>query len=742
MSYRRSGLWIAYQMFDKTLVVEFFKGDYIDNTHWQQDIYWFPYNTAEYQPHSVDLRALAQDVFDYIEVQINNATELNPEDLSKNINNQIELANRNYSPTDFSGLGSVILRKNIVEGKNVLTQDMINEPNTIYHIQYDYILNHQEIIVPDNSILLFAGGSISDGNLVGTNTMIVSPMYTIFPSSITFSGTFNAEYAYFEWFEYLDNCIKFAQVAKCNIKLLEKTYDINYSVLNIGEVSIVGSGKYKSTLKAELRCLGNQVFRDFTIDGRISLGAASVSNIEMSDMIFNGNGKKLSGFEFFDNQASYIYFNNCEFTNCDYGINVANKGDAYETHHIYVNNCYFHDNERMNFQMIQRHYTLDNIKYGYHHIYLRNSTFIGRADPDYDQHINVSFDGGAILNSSENAMKDSLPGHIFIDGCHFENGYYVFENAGVSNMTIRNSTFVRNNLPTKKDRLISFSAFIKRDANIWKNGKLLFIGNHVSSDNVTSEWGNDNYFPAVETTVTSNTFIKQTVTTGSGGDIKMSDNSFFDSVILCGSNDHLLEHLVIINNLFRYSDGFTESSNIISNIYGILNEDSTYVVTGNVVYSPVKLMRLFSGIQYLFNNGLFNRFTINDNINAITGAYISSMTNLTVNNEFTIDRNTEVRYYFSNINSLDIIYNTITDVVGSIGIDICSIEDISHIIIKQSTFQNLQDSSIIVNNQIGSIKATIDRDNNKIVINGFTGERNCFITIKTRNFSQLKFKPY
>lgn len=71
----------------------------------------------------------------------------------------LKLADRSYAPEKFSGKGYKILRKNMVDGNNILTQDMINEPNTIYEIRYDFDLNNQTINIPDGCILKFKGGS-------------------------------------------------------------------------------------------------------------------------------------------------------------------------------------------------------------------------------------------------------------------------------------------------------------------------------------------------------------------------------------------------------------------------------------------------------------------------------------------------------------------------------------------------------------------------------------------------------
>lgn len=51
--------------------------------------------------------------------------------------------------------------------KNILTQEMFNNPNTIYHIQYDYDLNGKSITIPEGCTLEFEGGSLRNGTLAG-----------------------------------------------------------------------------------------------------------------------------------------------------------------------------------------------------------------------------------------------------------------------------------------------------------------------------------------------------------------------------------------------------------------------------------------------------------------------------------------------------------------------------------------------------------------------------------------------
>lgn len=111
----------------------------------------------------------------------------------------LKFADRQYNKANFSGKGYKILRKNDVYEKNVLTQDMVNEANTVYEIRYDFDLNGAEITLPDNCILKFEGGSLSNGTLIGKNTGVVAPIEHIF-SELTIEGDFSIENVYSEWF--------------------------------------------------------------------------------------------------------------------------------------------------------------------------------------------------------------------------------------------------------------------------------------------------------------------------------------------------------------------------------------------------------------------------------------------------------------------------------------------------------------------------------------------------------------
>ena len=95
---------------------------------------------------------------------------------------------------------TIILKKNLVNGVNTLTQEMMSNQNIKYVIKYDYVLG-EDVTVPANCILEFDGGSISGEHiLTGNNTGIQAGLIKIFNTNVTLVGTWNIAEAYPEWF--------------------------------------------------------------------------------------------------------------------------------------------------------------------------------------------------------------------------------------------------------------------------------------------------------------------------------------------------------------------------------------------------------------------------------------------------------------------------------------------------------------------------------------------------------------
>ena len=142
---------------------------------------------------------LARELKEEGRFQINGNVTNNPDEEDITVEeNKLKFKDKVYNAGEFSGLGRVYLRKNIVNGKNVLTQEMINKSNTIYIIQYDYDLDNEEINIPENCTLDFQGGSLKNGIIVLNNTLISANLYQIF-YNITTKGYSPSE-CQVEWF--------------------------------------------------------------------------------------------------------------------------------------------------------------------------------------------------------------------------------------------------------------------------------------------------------------------------------------------------------------------------------------------------------------------------------------------------------------------------------------------------------------------------------------------------------------
>ena len=133
------------------------------------------------------------DLYNYTNYIVKSITP-DEEDLTvskpdKNGNAIVSLKDRVYDESNFSGKGYKILRKNIqtIDGvrKNILTQNMINKPNTIYEIRYDFELNGETITIADNCVLYFTSGKIYNGNIIMNNAIV----YTLCKESLLKENT-------------------------------------------------------------------------------------------------------------------------------------------------------------------------------------------------------------------------------------------------------------------------------------------------------------------------------------------------------------------------------------------------------------------------------------------------------------------------------------------------------------------------------------------------------------------------
>lgn len=190
--------------------------------------------------------------------------------------NVLKFANKSYDVLTFSGIGRVFLRKNIVNGNNVLTQEMINLPNTRYIIQYDYDLNNQTITMQDGCVLDFQGGSLQNGEIVGVNTCIDSSINRIF-YNITLNGSYNIPEIFPQWFgangdgvtddtDAITNAIN----TGIRVRLFKGKYKIS-SPLIIKDGGLFGSSPKSTFILPNFSGNAIQISKDYVTDNRSSV---------------------------------------------------------------------------------------------------------------------------------------------------------------------------------------------------------------------------------------------------------------------------------------------------------------------------------------------------------------------------------------------------------------------------------------------------------------------------------------
>lgn len=253
------------------------------------------------------------------DVNIENSPDY--EDLTEAGNGTIKFADKEYSKSSFSGLGRIYLRKNVVNGVNILSQDMMLKENTRYIIQYDYDLKNEEVEVPVGCVLVFDGGSLSNGSIRFNGTLLLGAINI--DSTCNPVGSIRNRSLNVDWFGAKnDGQTDNAEVFRNVINLAYNS--TNYEKDDYGKVAPIikfGYGKYvvNSTLIDENSDLKYGVFK-FQGEGLVS----SVIHYKGDDDTYLFYNKSIFAYTSFEglrfvgtdrNNFMYLY--------SDYSTNIA-----------------------------------------------------------------------------------------------------------------------------------------------------------------------------------------------------------------------------------------------------------------------------------------------------------------------------------------------------------------------------------------------------------------------------------
>lgn len=372
------------------------------------------------------------------------------------------------------------------EPRNILTSTMMNHPNTIYEIRYDFDLNSEEITIPEGCVLDFQGGSFRNGRIVGNNTAIQTSLTKIFDLDIELSGNWNVPYAYPEWFGAKGdgitndtNSIK-KTIAYFNKIQLKRHYIISEKIVLHSGSFINGHGK--AVIESDNSVLISKIFgtnreencNSVTIKGISFVGHCSTSTDDESGLVAI---ELLKTTDILIDTCSFTGFNkNIELTECsNYVITDNIIYDAAKTHPNNINgygvlleSCPFGviKNNKMN--SIQRHCIYVN---GGHDIVIKNNYL--EIESDYTS----GYEGVIKVISRNIVISDNhMIGGVY--GVGFDRGFgniytklyniniynNIIENGHVSGSLVSSSITFNisspNNLVEYKDIKISNNIFI------------------------------------------------------------------------------------------------------------------------------------------------------------------------------------------------------------------------------------------------------------------------------------------
>ena len=337
---------------------------------------------------------------------------------------------------------TVVLKPN----DNIIS--VLKSSNKRYIIGYDYDLKGKEISIGNNSILVFEGGSFSNGKLKGNQTIIEAGLEVIF-SNIENTGTFQCLAVYPQWFG-----AKADGKHECS-EALQQAIDFainNYVVGNPWDIQQVEGNCLKVEMSAGSYILKKPIYmRDYThlegqgrgitkiVNGGVNDGRAliylgnndngvrtKVNNAKISNLSINGNDKRCIGIY---SLAQFSFIENVFVTKCrNYGIY------SYESWCTYIKNCHFIYNA-IDSEGYTLYLTGRSSGWGANAVTISECEFMGQEIYDDIKDNDRIFKGNCIFSENGNGIRiinstfqqlntcitlNSSGAGIAVENCYFE----------------------------------------------------------------------------------------------------------------------------------------------------------------------------------------------------------------------------------------------------------------------------------------------------------------------------------
>lgn len=586
MFLRRSGLFITYNNGTK-YITEFFSAgtDQINTENWVKDSNWTPipdedYISAGVKPGvgTIGYEQLSDNLKQLFREKVSVTNFPDDEDIAS-VDNMLKFKDREVNAANFQSKGYVILRKNLrlVNGvvKNILTQNMINQPNTIYEIRYDFDLNNEHIIFPENSIIKFNGGSLTNG-IADFSNILNNKIYSCWFKSIQ-----DINYA----IDYLSNKILIIDtlpILDIPITNSKPVYNLTISGYNRRTPTIV---KYETTafhIKGAGNVIKNLSFKPLNINKKdintLILESSKSDDSDLDDEVIKCNFYHVEG--------------NSHVTS--YGRGITLRDNIFEGTGINnsIINCYLRDNHS--------------------------------TGNDYNQ--NARYNGRAIR--IECNRIHSAYGSYFVSLKHNENS----PDCVFNGVTIKDNYSDLNCLLLKTenrniDTLISGNTFLYLTRSPFL--VLSYFENMVITNNCFTVREKEDTFPGGNTGAILINLLNSSITQGLSimGNILFSNSTFIN--IDNASEDKTISNIMVSNNSFTRNSFETQS--VLRGIIGgkKCNLEHINITNNMLVGNDTKCFAfVISDSTILQSSGIkYSDIVLSNNIN-IKNLIYTNLTNL------------------------------------------------------------------------------------------------------------------
>ncbi len=303
----------------------------------------------------------------------------------------------------YDGYG--LKHKVIQQGAGLTFANQVKEANTIYEIRYEFDLGNRTVTIPENSVLLFSGGVLKNGILVGNNTYLEGRAESILEKSLKYQEADKF---------HLGRSISFPKNKDISALAQKMLDDFNVLVLQTGTYYLsspliiknhyaIIRGEGKSTILTTNKKLDYAIRTAFNNEVKSPGRYYNVSFIEISNLKIDGGGSKnFKNGVFLDGPSCTVnncfitrvqsvgiklseWCNNlfnCIITHCDIGVLITLRANG-------VNVCY---------NRIESN-TINLVAHGFRGVNIRNNTLEG------GEHFNVVVGSGQSCSIKDNYFE-------------------------------------------------------------------------------------------------------------------------------------------------------------------------------------------------------------------------------------------------------------------------------------------------------------------------------------------------